>query len=115
MAILLSPSLSRRRTWFLHRRPSPSIIRLFFHLFGCIGCTFGLGSVFALRVAPAIVRDLATGSLIGPFELFLVALWVVSLLQMWEHVWRDLFRLRLERSAQEVPPDEALAQRSPEI
>jgi hypothetical protein len=97
------------------REASPTLARFVAHLVVCLVLTFPLGGVLARHAVPQILLLSVTGEPLGFVGTVLLLLWVLSLLDLWRHVYWDIRQFWALRMADESAPEQPLGETSSEI
>ncbi len=93
----------------------PLLVRLFLQLAGCLAATVPPGWILAHYMMPPIIRLCAVGDTLGFLGFVLFELWILTLINMWRHVWWDLqlpYAVKVQTGLTSEP---GLAEITPEI
>lgn len=94
---------------------TPLVVRFVRRLVLCIAFTFPPGVLLPRQVVPAIIFLCAAGDPLGFAGAVLLQVWVLTLVDMWRHVWWDARLIRATRVSSELVPEQPLAETTPEI
>jgi hypothetical protein len=95
--------------------PSSLMMRFVRRFAVCLFYTVPAVTVLAHYAVPAIVRMCAVGSVRGFGCAVLLHIWVLTLLDMWQHVLRDFRRIYAFNQTSSTAPAEAAFETSPKI
>lgn len=91
------------------------ITRLAVHLVVCLLLTFPVGAVLARYAVPKILLLSITGDPLGFAGTVLLLLWVLSLLDLWQHVYWDICQFRSFRGMEDRVAEQPIAETHSEI